>query len=131
MPDEVGPDTWRILDDPVEPVGIHPRARPVIAELPLQAGETAIAFTDGLVHAGTRRGVSLDPLSVVRGLGCPPRCQAKEVADALLNAAFALDEGRLADDVTVVVLQILECPETQGPSDGIRRMTVSFPISPT
>lgn len=128
VPGEAAPDTWRLLDDPAEPVGIHPRARPVIAELPLQGGETAIAFTDGLVHAGTRRGGSLDPLGVVSKLGCPPRCQAREVADALLDAAFALDEGRLVDDVTVVVVQILERPEAEGSSHGIRRMTVSFPI---
>ena len=118
---------WRALSDSTEPVGVHVRARPTIVELPLSAGQTVIAFTDGLLHAGSRRGRSLDPIQVVSEIGCPPRCPATEVADELLRSALALDESRPADDVTVVVVQILDVAHTSGPE--IRRMTVSFPIA--
>jgi hypothetical protein len=67
-------------------------------------------------------------MAVVGKLGCPPRCPAPDVADALLRAALVLDEGRPVDDVTIVVVQIIDRSETEGPE--IRRMTVSLPISP-
>jgi serine phosphatase RsbU (regulator of sigma subunit) len=118
---------WRMLIEPAEPVGVHVRARPVILEFPIQAGQTIIAFTDGLLHAGSRRGGSLDPAQVVSELGCPPSCPAIEVANQLLRLALVLDEGRLVDDVTIVVVQILDRPDTESPE--IRRMTVSFPVS--
>lgn len=119
---------WQALSDPAEPVGVQVRARPVIVELPLQAGQTVIAFTDGLLHAGSRLGERLDPIQVVGTLGCPPNCPAMRVADQLLGSALTLDEGRPVDDVTVVVVQILECTDIESPE--IRRMTVSFPVSP-
>jgi hypothetical protein len=122
-------EAWRVLDDPAEPVGVHVRARPVVVEFPLRAGQAVVAFTDGLLHAGSRRGGSLDPIRVLSNLGCPPTCPAKEVADGLLHSALILDEGRPADDVTVAVLQTfeLDLPDTE--SLEIRRMTVSFPVS--
>jgi serine phosphatase RsbU (regulator of sigma subunit) len=121
-------DAWQSFVEPAEPVGVGVRARPVIHELPLAACQTVIAFTDGLLHAGSRQGRSLDPMAVVGKLGCPPRCPAPDVADALLRAALVLDEGRPVDDVTIVVVQIIDRSETEGPE--IRRMTVSLPISP-
>jgi serine phosphatase RsbU (regulator of sigma subunit) len=119
---------WHALAEPAEPVGVHARARPVILEFPLRAGQTIIAFTDGLVHAGSRQGRALDPVQVVGELGCPPDCPPMSTADRLLGAALALDEGRLGDDATVVVVRIVERQETSGLE--IRRMTVSFPVSP-
>ena len=118
---------WRALSDSTEPVGVPVRARPIIVELPLSAGQTVIAFTDGLLHAGSRRGRSLDPIQVVSEIGCPPHCPAAKVADELLRSALALDESRPGDDVTVVVVQILDVADAGGPE--IRRMTVSFPVS--
>jgi serine phosphatase RsbU (regulator of sigma subunit) len=120
---------WHALGEPAEPLGVHVRARPVILEIPLEAEQVVIAFTDGLLHAGSRRGAALDPIQVVSRLGCPPRCPATKVADELLAAALVLDENRPADDVTVVVVQMLERTSDEGAE--IRRMTVSFPVSPT
>lgn len=122
-------ESWRILDDPAEPVGVHVRARPAVVEFPLCAGLTVIAFTDGLLHAGMRRGGSLDPIQILGSMRCPPRCPAKEIGDGLLRSALVLDENRPADDVTVVVLQTLDLdiPDSEVPE--IRRMIVSFPVS--
>jgi serine phosphatase RsbU (regulator of sigma subunit) len=119
---------WRALDEPAEVVGVQVRARPVVTEWPLTAGQTLIAFTDGLVHAGSRRGNSLDPIQAAGHLGCQPGCTAQGLADGLLNAAVLLDEGRPGDDVTIVVVKILRPLPADGPE--VRRMTVSFPIPP-
>jgi Stage II sporulation protein E (SpoIIE) len=117
---------WRVLSDSSEPVGVQARARPIIVELPLSPGQTVIAFTDGLMHAGSRWGRSLDPIQIVSGIGCPSNCPASEVAEELLRAALVLDESRPADDVAVVVVQIVDVADTGGPD--IRRMNVSFPV---
>jgi serine phosphatase RsbU (regulator of sigma subunit) len=115
---------WRTLDEPANAVGIHNHTRPVIVELPLVAGQTVVAFTDGVLHAGARRGTALDPLRTLTELACRPHCTAQQIAEGLLGAALALDDGRPGDDITVVVLQTVECAEEL----QVRRMTVSFPV---
>ena len=121
-------DAWRALDDPSETVGIRERTRPVIVELPLAAGQTAIVFTDGVLHAGERRGRCIDPLQIAQNQGCQPVCSAQRLADGLLAAALEADDGRPGDDVTIVVVQVTERLDDFQPE--VRRMTVSFPVPP-
>jgi serine phosphatase RsbU (regulator of sigma subunit) len=97
-------------------------------ELPLAAGQTAIAFTDGVLHAGERRERRLDPLQIAQKLGCQPACPAQLLADGLLSAALDADDGRPGDDVTVVVVRVAERLDDSEPE--IRRMIVSFPVPP-
>jgi serine phosphatase RsbU (regulator of sigma subunit) len=119
---------WRPLDDPAEVVGIHDRTRPVIVELPLAAGQMVVAYTDGILHAGARRGQLVDPLAVIGELVCQPNCSAQALADGLLAAALAADDGRPGDDVTVAVVQVAERPD--GEELEVRRMAVTFPVPP-
>lgn len=119
---------WRVLDDPAETVGIRERTRPVIVELALAAGQLAVAFTDGVLHAGERQGRQLDPLAIVQDLARRPPGTAQAVADGLLAAALAADDGRPGDDVTVAVVQVTPRPASE--ELEVRRMTVSFPASP-
>ncbi|PKO21678.1 MAG: hypothetical protein CVU38_13420 [Chloroflexi bacterium HGW-Chloroflexi-1] len=119
-------DAWQVLDEPADTVGIHGRTRPVITELPLAPGQIAVAFTDGVLHAGARRGTKLDPVATVRGLACQPACSAQQLADGVLDAALALDDGRPGDDITVVVVQLVTQADSDGPD--VRRMAVSFPV---
>jgi serine phosphatase RsbU (regulator of sigma subunit) len=120
---------WQILDAPAEAVGVRARnTRPVITELALAADQIVVAFTDGIVHAGARRGLSLDPLAATQRLARWPSCSARAVADGLLAEALALDEDRPGDDITVVVACVLSRPETA--SIEVRRMTVNFPVPP-
>jgi len=141
-----GDFAWRVLDEPAEPVGVRARARPVITELPLAAGQMLVAFTDGLMLAGARQGSQLDPMAEVTRLSCcaapeagagptgragdtgSSTCTAQQLADGLLDCALSMDDGRPGDDVTVVVVQVLPWGTADGPE--IRRMTVSFPVSP-
>lgn len=118
--------TWRALDEPAEVVGVHGRPRPVIAEWPLTAGQTLVAFTDGVLHAGTRRGPGLDVRAALDRLSCKLVRPARELADGLLAEALAADENRPGDDTTVVVVRVAEEPQAEGPD--VRRMTVTFPV---
>lgn len=123
----VSPSVWRQLDEPAQAVGFQNRARPVITELPLAAGQTLVAFTDGVLHAGQRKAESLDVMATLDGLACQSCCSAQELADGLLAAAVAADENRPSDDTTVVVIRIAEAPPTSFPE--VRRMTVTLPVA--
>lgn len=120
------PPVWRALDEPTAAVGVRGHSRPVIAEWPLTSGQTLVAFTDGMLHAGTRRGPALDVAATLEKLSCKLEGPAQALADALLSAALAADEDRPTDDITVVVVRIAEEPVSEGPE--VRRMTVTFPV---
>ena len=98
----------------------------MIAEWPLTPGQTLVAFTDGVLHAGERRGAPLNVPATLERLSCKLVHPAQELADALLAEALAADENRPGDDTTVVVVRIVEQPQVAGPE--VRRMTVTFPV---
>ncbi len=118
--------TWRALDAPAEVVGVHSRSRPVIAEWPLAPAQTIVAFTDGVLHAGERRGSLLDVHAVLEQQTARLAGPAQDLADALLAEALAADDGRPGDDTTVVVVRVADRPDIEGPE--VRRMTVTFPV---
>lgn len=112
----------RCLMSKVPPLGFYRHARPMVEQIPLEPGTLACAFTDGLRHAGSRRGNALDVPAAIEALWAEtPTAQA--VADGLLARAVALDEGRPVDDTSIVVLHA-----APGEPDGPRRMWVEMPI---
>ncbi len=114
----------QILGEACEPVGARRGVRPSITEIPLEAGLAVVVFTDGLTHAGERRGSGMDVgvhVSRLMHAGAP---EAAAWAESLLAEAVALDEGRPADDISVLVAAIL--PRQAG--DEIRRFTVRMPL---
>lgn len=114
----------QFLNEACNPVGLYRDTRPVISEIALEPGLLAIAYSDGLVHAGTRYGPGMDvglTLESILGEGeCP---DSQSIADSLLNHAVKLDHGRPVDDISVVVLQVIKHT-----GDEIRRMTVRLPL---
>jgi serine phosphatase RsbU (regulator of sigma subunit) len=118
-------DQIKWLQEPSIPIGLYRDTRPVISEVPVSSGLTAIAFSDGLVHAGERYGQSLDIVASLNFLieGEAPSPQL--IADTLLEQAMRLDHQRPVDDISVVVLSVLP---HQG--DEVRRMTVRVPLNP-
>ena len=107
------------------PVGLYRDTRPQIFETKLTAGLTAVAYTDGIVHAGSRNSITLDMPQVVMELIQTPDQSAQVIADSLLARAMELDEGRPVDDTSIAVLRVLEKV-----SDGARRMVVHIPLEP-
>ena len=112
-----------VLDEPSIPVGLYRDTRPVITELPLQAGLTTVAYSDGLVHAGKRYGDGMDVSACLLALLEDEDPTPQFIADSLLSQALKLDQGRPVDDVSVVVMRVL-----QRTGDEVRRMTVRLPI---
>ena len=113
----------RLLDEPSSPVGVRRGTKPQITELSLAAGTTVVVYTDGLETAGVRSSCVFDVPSAVRKLTVEGETSAQQLANRLLEQAVALDEGRPHDDISVLVLRILD---REG--DGVRRLALKFPL---
>jgi serine phosphatase RsbU (regulator of sigma subunit) len=111
------------LDAESSPLGIRRDIRPIITEVEIQPGLTIVIYTDGLTHAGKRRGQPMDVCNAIQAMLDDQDPSPQELADALLSHAVNLDESRPADDISVVVLKV-----TMKNGDDVRRMNVRLPI---
>lgn len=118
-------DEIRKLDEASTPIGLYRNTRPVIVELPLQAGLMAITYTDGLAYAGTRFGRTIDITTEVRAMieseGEP---SPEFIADSLLAHAMKLENDRPVDDISIVALRV-----NSHVGNSIRRMSVRLPLA--
>ena len=105
------------------PLGIRRDIRPVITELELRPGLTVILYTDGLTHAGKRRGQPMDVCNAIQAMLEDQDPTPQELSDSLLAHAVNLDEGRPADDISIVVLKVRTIN-----GDMVRRMSVRLPL---
>jgi serine phosphatase RsbU (regulator of sigma subunit) len=111
------------LDEKSIPVGLHRDTRPVICEIPLEVGLTAVVYTDGLIHAGSRNGEKLDMVDNLRKLLEEEDPSPQMIADFFLDQAVELDRGRPVDDISIAVLRV-----TSHAGDRVRRMAVRLPL---
>ncbi len=112
----------RLLDELSRPVGIYTRTKPVITEIDLRPGITAVVYTDGLPSAGEGRGGAMDVPGAVAEM-VNAGWGARQIADALLERALALENSHPRDDISVLVLQVR--PEEGG---QVRHLLVHVPI---
>ncbi|MDI3341101.1 MAG: SpoIIE family protein phosphatase [Sphaerobacter sp.] len=108
-----------------ERIGIYRHTRPLVLEYPVEPGLTAILVTDGVIGAGTRRGRPLDLVAAADVVVSTDR-SAQEIADGLLDAALAADDGHPGDDMTVVALRLRAVEQT----GAIRRVVMTVPLDP-
>ena len=111
------------LDVESSPIGVRRDIRPIITEVEIEPGLIIVMYTDGLTHAGKRRGQPMDVCNAIQAMVEEQDPAPQELADALLAHAVNLDENRPADDVSVVVLKV-----TTKNGDDVRRMSVRLPI---
>ena len=120
----IAPDNgWQLLDEPSGPVGVRRGTKPQITELPTEAGTMVVVYTDGLETAGARSSRVFDVPAVVRELTAQGNVSAQQLADRLLERALALDEGRPHDDISVLVLRVLDRT-----GDDVRRLVLTIPL---
>jgi serine phosphatase RsbU (regulator of sigma subunit) len=112
-----------LLDEPSEPIGVRRGTKPQITELPLAAGTVVVVYTDGLEMAGARSSRVFDVPAAIRELTAGNEASAQQVADSLLERALALDDGRPHDDISVLVLRILDRT-----GDDVRRLALRVPL---
>jgi serine phosphatase RsbU (regulator of sigma subunit) len=120
----LGPDGLRTLDQPSQAIGVYTGTKPIITEIPMAANAWVVAFTDGVWAAGHRAGKSFDASSLVVSFVGQNAGSAADLADAILDQAVKLDQGRPQDDMSVLVLALVPTEQT----DQARRMTVRFPL---
>jgi serine phosphatase RsbU (regulator of sigma subunit) len=111
-----------VFKEESQSVGIYRNTRPVIIEKKLEEGLTVIAFTDGLIHAGSRVGESIDIKKNLQLL-LEAGNSAQEISDELMDLALKLDDKRPVDDISVVVIQVIKNSEKK-----VRKLTVQLPI---
>jgi serine phosphatase RsbU (regulator of sigma subunit) len=114
---------FRLLDEPSGPVGVRSGTKPQITELPMVAGTVVVIYTDGLETAGARSSHVFDIPAAVCELMTEGDISAQQLADSLLERALALDDGRPHDDISVLVLRILDRA-----GDGVRRLALMLPL---
>nr|WP_092067220.1 PP2C family protein-serine/threonine phosphatase [Dendrosporobacter quercicolus]NSL46471.1 serine/threonine-protein phosphatase [Dendrosporobacter quercicolus DSM 1736]SDL51772.1 Stage II sporulation protein E (SpoIIE) [Dendrosporobacter quercicolus] len=112
-----------IYDEEVNSIGVHKRTKPLMYQVPLEAGMIFIAYTDGIQAAGRKKSKEIDFAKILAIIEENGAADVAFIADSILEYALKVDEYRPGDDMTVVVLSICE---SENP-DKIRRMSVSFP----
>jgi len=118
-------DQIKWLNETSFPIGLYRDTRPVINEVSLETGLIAIAFSDGIMHAGERYGQSLDIVGCLQELFEEEEPSPQLIADTLLEHALRLDQHRPVDDISVIVLSVLKHT-----GDEVRRMSVRIPLEP-
>ncbi len=116
-------DRLDVLKTDSSPIGIARNIRPAISEIALKPGLTIVIYTDGLTHAGKRRGQPMDISAAIQAALDVENPHPQEIADVLLAQAVRLDDNRPADDISVVVLRV-----TAEEGDIVRRMSVELPL---
>ena len=111
------------LEEESIPLGTSRNVRPLITELPIEPGLSIVIYTDGLLHAGKRRGLPMDIGATVRSILEDQDPSPQMLADTLLAEAVGLDENRPADDISVLILKV-----SARAGDNVRRMMVRLPI---
>jgi len=111
------------LEEESIPLGTSRNVRPLITEIAIEPGLIAVIYTDGLTHAGKRRGAPMDVGATIRAILEDQDPSPQMLADTLLAEAVNLDENRPADDISVLALKV-----TSRNGDNVRRMTVRLPI---
>ena len=111
------------IDSESIPLGTSHEVRPLITEVALEPGLAIVIYTDGLIHAGSRRGTPMDIGETLQSLLEDQDPTPQLLADTLLAEAMRLDDDRPADDISVLVLKV-----TSRVGDNARRMTVRLPI---
>lgn len=106
-----------------QPIGNTRNIRPAITEFALDTGTTVVMYTDGIYTAGESYGQSIDICSMIKAYLDDQEPSAQYIADSLLSYALRLDQNQPKDDMSVVVLRVIEKD-----SDSIRRMNVSLPF---
>lgn len=110
---------------PSDPLGFYRYSRPLVDQVDLEAGLIAVSFSDGIINAGCRSGknLSVEAWFEIVGSLCRTGIDSPALAEAILKEALALDDQRANDDMTVLVMGILDVP-----GDGIRRLNVQYPV---
>lgn len=113
----------QVLADTVNPIGFHQFVKPVIHEISMEEGTMLLTFTDGIMHAGRTHARQLELDVLIEMLKETPPSECQQLADRAFDLAWKLDEGRPADDMTVLVMSV-----HGSDADRVGRWRVTYPV---
>ena len=118
------PTRRKSFASPTAPLGFYRFSRPQVSQVELEPGLLAVTFSDGILHAGRRSGkLNAEAWHTKIGALYDGGIEPAGIAEKILAEALSLDEQRPNDDMTVLVMGILDAP-----ADGIRRLQVEYPM---
>jgi len=118
-------DYESVYDEPVEPIGVNRHMKPLMYEIPLEAGMLIVSYTDGIAHAGRKRtGHAADFDKIMEIVRKNKAEDAAFIAKSIMDYALTLDADKASDDMTVLVLGV-----TEGSSNPprIEQIEVTYP----
>ena len=118
-------DYESVYDEPVEPIGVNRHMKPLMYEIPLEAGMLIVSYTDGIAHAGRKRtGRAADFDKIMEIVRKNKAEDAAFIAKSIMDYALTLDADKASDDMTVLVLGV-----TEGSSNPprIEQIEVTYP----
>jgi len=113
-----------IYEETVNPIGVHKKMKPWTLETDLEAGLIAITYSDGIASAGKKNGKSLEWQRLEQMIMDAECEKADDLAENILQYALTLDKERPGDDMTVLVMTVLQVDR----EPKIGRMQVTYPV---
>ncbi len=113
-----------VLDYETTPIGTKRMIRPHIVQLPLAEPRTMIAFSDGILSSGKGKNDKSTIEQVIKIAAALAAKAPAEISGGILDWALERDQGRAADDISVVAVTI--SPRTD--KQDVREMTMTFPL---
>ncbi len=113
------------LDERVPPIGVHHFTKPAILECPIRPGTRAAIFTDGVIHAGRKRGQQLGVAPLADHLR-EEDSRASVLADAMFSSALAAAGGTSIDDMSLAVVTLQPREVAMGEA-AVRSIDIAFP----
>jgi PAS domain S-box-containing protein len=101
-------DVKAVLTSTSLPLGILPDARFAVSDkIPLESGDIALLFTDGLIEAASPNDNPFGENRVIEVVRRHRQEPARKIAEALYQAVLEFSGGnKLVDDVTLVVVKV-------------------------
>ncbi|KXS44180.1 MULTISPECIES: SpoIIE family protein phosphatase [unclassified Candidatus Frackibacter] len=97
-----------IFDKKVKTIGFHKEVKPIINEVKLKPRMKFLAFSDGILHAGRRFDQQVKLSDIIEICKNNSSNEPQSLAKRILTHALELDKNRPQDDMTVVVLGLVE-----------------------
>ena len=121
----IGPEGLSSCSEPSSPIGLYPNTKPVIRQFDITAPLYLVAFTDGILSAGSRYGENINLPNFLAAIRADDLPRPQDLAEAILGRAIELDRGRPNDDMSVIVLGVLP---SEGGQLSIRRLQLRVPL---
>ena len=98
-----------VYDDEVGPIGVNRHMKPLIYEVPFEAGMVVVSYTDGIQAAGKKRNSSQADFNKIMGIIRDNTADDVDfIAKSIMDYAIEMDKNQPADDMTVVVMGITD-----------------------